>query len=304
MIAAFEIAFEGAQKVETTTTNQPIAQAIIGVDQLLTTGSRSLYGYLVDPEVDIRRNPEAALYSVDLGFRKNFGMSRRAVLAGVKEFIDPAESTVGVALGWQEGGEAGLLGLFQLLKAIAGRKVTHVSLGESDVTVSVQDEAFKISYHTYKLMRHLGVRGAIEQIAHVFRDESVTQVVVKDRATDKVTASIFRDEAKFFEMPEIDEVVLVDDVRTQALMLPSSSFRDDQIWTFFDGEQTIRARMGDKNFLRVIDNGVFRLNPDDILIVKLHVRTLQTVSGLVSDDEVVKVLDHRKPGKHLPVPGV
>ena len=303
MIAAFEILFKGAQKVETTTTNQPIAQAIIGVDQLLTTGSRSLYGYLVDPEVDIRRNLEAALYSVDLGFRKNFGMSRRAVLAGVKEFIDPAESTVGIALGWQEGGQAGLLGLFQLLKAIAGRKVTHVSLGESDVTVSVQDEAFKISYHTYKLMRHLGVRGAIEQIAHVFRDESVTQVVVKDRATGKVTASISRDEAKFFEMPEIDEVVLVDDVRTQALMLPSS-FRDDQIWTFFDGEQTIRARMGDKNFLRVIDNGVFRLNPDDILIVKLHVRTLQTVSGLVSDYEVVKVLDHRKPGKHLPVPGV
>ena len=31
MIAAFDIAFAGAQKVETTTTNQPLAQAIIGV---------------------------------------------------------------------------------------------------------------------------------------------------------------------------------------------------------------------------------------------------------------------------------
>lgn len=304
MIAAFDIAFVGAQKVETTTTNQPVAQAIIGVDQLLTTGSRALYGYLVDPEVDVRRFPLESLYSVDLGFRRNFGMSRRAVLAGVSEFIDPPSSTVGVALGWLEGQKEGELGLFQLLKAVAGRKVTNVSLGEDKVTVSVGEESFEVSYHTYKLMRHLGVRNAVEQFAGVFKDPSVTEVQVKDRVTGKVTVSITREEAAYFELPELDEVVLVDEVRTMALMLPSASFRDDQIWTFFDGEQTIRARMCDKNFLRIIDNAVFRLNADDILVVRMHVRTVQTVSGLVSDYEVVKVLDHRKPGKHLPVPGV
>ena len=87
-------------------------------------------------------------------------------------------------------------------------------------------------------------------------------------------------------------------------MLPTSNFRDDQIWTFFDGEQTIRARMADRDFLRVIDNGIFRLNADDILVVRLHIKTVQTPAGLVSDYEVSKVLDHRKPGKHLPIPGV
>ena len=90
MIAAFDIAFAGAQKVETTTTNQPLAQAIIGVDQLLTMGSRALYGYLIDPEVDVRRDPSLTAYSVDLGFRKNFGMARRAQLAGVAEFNQSA----------------------------------------------------------------------------------------------------------------------------------------------------------------------------------------------------------------------
>lgn len=305
MIAAFDIEFSGIRKVETTTTNQPVAQAIIGVDQLLTTGSRALYGYLVDPEVDVRRNPDEASYSVDLGFRKNFGMSRRASLAGVKEFIDPPERSVGVALGWlrAENGE-GLLGLFQLLKAIAGRTVTAVSLGDDDVTVCAGADSFHVSYHTYKLFRHIGVRKAVELMARVFKDPTVKELVIRDRTTGESLASVVRDEASYFYMPEIDEVVLVDHVVTQALMLPSSSFRDDQIWTFFDGEQTVRARMNDKDFLRVIDNGVFRLNADDVLIVRMHVRTLQTVAGLVSDYEVVKVLDHRKPGKHLPVPGV
>ena len=79
MIAAFDIAFAGAQKVETTTTNQPLAQAIIGVDQLLTMGSRALYGYLIDPEVDVRLDPSLTAYSVNLGFRKNFGTARREI---------------------------------------------------------------------------------------------------------------------------------------------------------------------------------------------------------------------------------
>ena len=119
-----------------------------------------------------------------------------------------------------------------------------------------------------------------------------------------MTVKLAREDAAFYAVPKEEEVVLVDDIHTRALMLPTSNFRDDQIWTFFDGEQTIRARMADKDFLRIIDNGVFRLNADDILIVNLHVKTVQTPAGLVSDYEVIRVLDHRKPGKHIPIPGV
>ncbi|MDY2867843.1 MAG: hypothetical protein SOT69_03850 [Mesosutterella sp.] len=302
MIAAFDIAFSGAQGVETTTTNQPLAQAIIGVDQLLTMGSRALYGYLVDPEIDVRRDLASAVYSVDLGFRKNFGMARRAQLAGVKEFIDPTEESVGLALGWLEGGQQ--MGLFQLLKATAGRKVSAVSLKEKSVCVYVGEDSFEVSYHTYKLFRHLGVRNAVEKIAGVFKDPNVSAVSIKDRKSGKVAFVMERSEAEFFIEPRPADVVLVDETVTRALMLPTSNFRDDQIWTFFDGEQTIRARMADKDFLRVIDNGIFRLNADDILVVKLHIKTVQTPAGLVSDYEVSKVLDHRKPGKHLPIPGV
>lgn len=302
MIAAFDIAFTGVQKVETTTNNQPLAQAIIGVDQLLTMGSRALYGYLVDPEIDVRRDLVSAVYSVDLGFRKNFGMARRAQLAGVKEFIDPTEVSVGLALGWLEG--SAQMGLFQLLKAMAGRKVSSVSLKEKSVFVYVGQESFEISYHTYKLFRHLGVRNAVEKIAAVFKDPNVSAISIKDRKNGKIVFTMERDEAEFFAEPRPADVILVDETVTRALMLPTSNFRDDQIWTFFDGEQTIRARMADKDFLRVIDNGIFRLNADDILVVKLHVKTAQTPAGLVSDYEVSKVLDHRKPGKHLPIPGV
>ncbi len=304
MIAAFDIAFAGAQKVETTTTNQPLAQAIIGVDQLLTMGSRALYGYLIDPEVDVRRDPSLTAYSVDLGFRKNFGMARRAQRAGVAEFINPPESSVGEALGWLETENTSLLGLFQLLKQIAGRRIDAVTLKDETVLITCGRDTYEVSTHTYKLFRHLGVREAVEQLAGVFKNPEVQAIEIRNRATGNVTVKLAREDADFYAVPKEEEVVLVDDIHTRALMLPTSNFRDDQIWTFFDGEQTIRARMADKDFLRIIDNGVFRLNADDILIVNLHVKTVQTPAGLVSDYEVIRVLDHRKPGKHIPIPGV
>ena len=148
------------------------------------------------------------------------------------------------------------------------------------------------------------MREAVEQLAGVFKNPEVQAIEIRNRATGNVTVKLAREDADFYAVPKEEEVVLVDDIHTRALMLPTSNFRDDQIWTFFDGEQTIRARMADKDFLRIIDNGVFRLNADDILIVNLHVKTVQTPAGLVSDYEVIRVLDDRKPGKHIPIPGV
>ena len=59
-----------------------------------------------------------------------------------------------------------------------------------------------------------------------------------------------------------------------------------------------------QDFLRIIDNGVFALKPGEILVVKMHVVTTETPTGLVSTYEIVHVLDHRKPNRHIPMPGV
>lgn len=105
-------------------------------------------------------------------------------------------------------------------------------------------------------------------------------------------------------MPEPRDVLLVDETRTMALALAAPVFCNDRFWTFVDGAQTIRARMCDKAFLNIIDNGVFALKPGEILVVNMHVTTVQTPEGLKSTYDIVRVVDHRKPGRHLPMPGV
>ena len=57
--------------------------------------------------------------------------------------------------------------------------------------------------------------------------------------------------------------------------------------------------------LHTIDSGVFGLRPGEILIVNMHVTTVQSVSeGLRSTYDIIRVIDHRKPGKHILIPGI
>ena len=303
MIEVFDIAFDGVQNARPTTTNKAVSEGIIGTDSMLSAATSAIYGHLVEPEIDIRRQPDGTTYSIDLGFRRNFGMARRAQLSGVPALMDPSAEVVVAALGWKPC-KSGRIGLFQLLAALKGRPLEEVSLKEECVLIEAGGESYEVDIATYQLMRHAATREAIDQMVSAFEDPAVSKIEIRARGADKPVIEIERKDAASFAMPAVQEVVLVDEIHRQALQLPNSTFRDDQIWTFFDGEQTIRARMEDADFLRVIDHGVFRLNAGDIPVVNMHVCTKQTPSGLVSDYEVVRVLDVRKPGKHVLVPGV
>ena len=54
-LTSFDLTLEGTLHEGTTSEDSAVARAIIGVDELLTSAARALYGYLGDPEVDVRR---------------------------------------------------------------------------------------------------------------------------------------------------------------------------------------------------------------------------------------------------------
>ena len=101
-LAAFDLTLEGALHQGTTSEDSAVSKTIIGMDRLLTNATRALYGYLVDPEVDVRRKDKAGAYEIDLGFRSNFGMARRAWLSGQSRYENPQPAAVMRALGWYQ----------------------------------------------------------------------------------------------------------------------------------------------------------------------------------------------------------
>ena len=313
-LTSFDLTLEGSLHAATTSEDSAVARAIIGVDTLLTSASRALYGYLGDPEVDVRRKETTGVYEIDLGFRSNIGMARRANLSGVSRYENPDPASVMRALGWypqdlaepteadQE--EGTMRGLVPFLIAVAGRRFDRIYLVGNTVDVEVGDDVYHITNDAYRLLRHLDVRKGLADIASALKSAEVSRIVISERATGNVIMTLLPQHFEALRLPEIKEEVLYDETRTMALALAAPVFRNDDCWSFSDGCQTIRAQMRDADFLRVIDNGVFALKPGEILVVKMHVITTETPSGLVSIYEIVRVMDHRKPAHHIPMPGV
>lgn len=314
-LATFDITFEGTHALQTTSQNAALSGAIIALDRLLTSATRAIYGHLVDPEVDVRRTDVPGLYEVDLGFRLNFGMARRATLSGVARYSDPQPAVVMRALGWtlrdlatprEESREEGTVdGMVPLLLALAGRRIDRLFLVGSQVDIEAGDSLFHMENDAYRLLRHREVRESLAQFAEALRDPAITKIVLTDRKTGELLGKIEPAQVGDFALPGAEPVLLVDEVRTMALQLTAPTFRQEGFWTFTNGARTICAEMADADFLRVIDNGIFAAKPGEILIVNMHVETVQRVDGtLRTRYTVVRVVDHRKPAHHLPMPGI
>lgn len=200
--------------------------------------------------------------------------------------------------------EERVAGLFPLLDALGGRPIDRLYLVGDQVDFECGDNVYHASYGAYCLLRHIGVRQSVALIAEALRQPHMRGFKVMDRASGDVLGSQLPSQALSLAIPEQTQAVLVDEVRTMALALKSPVFRNRNGWVFSDGAQELNAVMADPEFLRIIDNGVFHLKGGDILVANVRVRTVQNAQGLHTTFEVLKVVDHRKPGRHLPMPGI
>ncbi len=297
-----------------TSLNHPVSEAIIGLDSLLTHATTALYGDIVDPEVDVRRTETPGRYEVDLGFRSNVGMARRADLSALPMFTDPQPAVVMQALGLfardlATPAEADMRpgfvdGALPLLLELAGRDVVQVFfVGESVDIRPSSGSTLHVTRAAYQLFRDVQVRKGLAALGEALTDSAVTGISVIDRASGNVICSLSASGIQYLRMPQTGDVILSDTVTPVALELVGPVFRAGEHWIFTDGAQTLRIRMCDEQFLKVVDNGIFTLEPGMILIVNLRVRTEQKGRHLVSDYSIIKVVDLRNPATQLPMPG-
>ena len=314
-LATIDIIFEGMSAGCATSLNHSVAEAIIGLDSLLTHASSALYGSIVDPEVDVRRTDSPGRYEVDLGFRSNIGMARRADLSALPMFTGPDPQFVMKALGLaahdlvsrseESLSTVDVDGALELILALAGREVSQVFfVGESvDVRAGTWG-LFHVSRACYQLFSNIEVRRGFAALGKALADPAVTGIRIVDRASGADVCTLTASEIEHLRMPQSRDVKLNDAVVTVALQLAGPVFRTDEGWLFTDGCQSIRAKMCDETFLRVVDNGILPIEPGMILIANMRVQSSQIGGRLVSDCSIMKVLDLRDPKAHIPMPGV
>ncbi len=312
-LAVFDVSFKGLLKSGATAEDHHVAEAVIGIDTVLTSSAQELYGRIVDSEIDIRRAPGSDLFEVDFGFGINLGMARRAQLAQDPLLMDPQPMVVIEALGLRprdladtptsDVDDGTLDGLFPLLIAIGGREINRVDLLGRMVDINCGDDVYHVSYYTYRLLRNRAVRRAIAALADSLKDIKLQRIVFTSRTTGEVILELDSRHIVSLSMPAEKEVLLVDEVRTMALSLLAPVYGREAAWTFSTGSQTLRINMRDEHFSALVDNGVFSLYPGDVLIANVRITTKQTAQGLSSEYNVLRVVDMRWPNRHIALPG-
>ena len=155
---------------------------------------------------------------------------------------------------------------------------------------------FHVSRACYQLFSNIEVRRGFAALGKALADPAVTGIRIVDRASGADVCTLTASEIEHLRMPQSRDVKLNDAVVTVALVMYG--------WLFTDGCQSIRAKMCDETFLRVVDNGILPIEPGMILIANMRVQSSQIGGRLVSDCSIMKVLDLRDPKAHIPMPGV
>ena len=313
-LAVFDVSFKGVLQSGTTVDDRYVSESVVGIDTILTASARELYGRIVDPEIDIRRDPGSDLFEVDYGFGINLGMARRATLSGDAFLMDPQPMVIVDALGLrphdlgdpvESDRENGTIdGLLPLLLAVGGREIDRVDLLGQVVDVKCGNDVFHVSYYTYRLFRNRAVRRAVAAFADALKNPKLQRIVFSSRETGETILELDSRHILSLSMPAENDVLLFDEVRTMALSLRAPVYGRDTAWVFSTGSQVISVKMQDERFQALVDNGVFSLYPGDILIVNMRITTRQTSKGLFSDYAVLKVIDMRWPNRHIAMPGV
>jgi hypothetical protein len=315
-LAVFNLDFRGLPHREATSANPAVAHAVIGIDTLLTEASKALFGRVVEPEIDVRAAEGTGDFEVDLGFRVDYGKAQCAALAGQPFYADPDPRVVLTALGFvkieRTPEQTAVLpegwcdGLTDLLMHLGGRQPERVFLMGRYVDIDAgHEERYVVSQNTYELYKNRRVREGMQALAGALTDSQIAEITVSERETEEVIFTLTAAHVSVFTLNELEDVLLGEKVRTMALTLEAPVFRNAQCWFFNNGLQHIQAVMCDREFLSLVDSGIFELRPGDVLVANVRVKTRHRLAeGLSSSYEVVRVLDTRRPDTDILVPGL
>ena len=310
-LAVFNLEFRGLPHREATSANPAVAHAVIGIDTLLTQASKVLFGRVVEPEIDVRAGD-----GTGEGFRVDAGKAHCAALAGESFYADPQPDVVLRALGFvainRTPEELAALsegwcdGLVALMLRLGGRQPEKIYLTGKNVDIDVgHEERYVVDKATYELFKNRKVRAGLKALVDALADNEIAEINVSERDAQEPVFVLQPGHINAFSVGEPQEVLLLEKVRTMALTLQAPIFRNAQAWFFNNGLQHIQATMGDKDFLSLIDSGIFDLQSGDVLVANVRVRTLHRRDvGLVSTYEVVGVLDIRRANTDILMPGI
>lgn len=196
--------------------------------------------------------------------------------------------------------------LIGFIKWLKNRKIKQVNLLESGLVKVVLDEdSIEIEKRILDLYRNSKIRKALETaISKPLEKDGIDSFACAEGMPNENMPffSITKEERNCFIIPEIADETLKELEYEAHLQALSIAFQEDNKWRFTDGTNKFYAEVKDSIFLHKIQNNDIAFRKDDLLRVLLLMKQRLTGSGLKSEYQILKVLEHRSAARQLELP--
>jgi hypothetical protein len=158
-------------------------------------------------------------------------------------------------------------------------------------------QVFIANKQTIALAENKEVREQAAKAVSTLEHNGINSLSVLSEGHENV--QITPDEVRYFDLPEVEDEQLKNDVREMTLQIISLSFKEDNKWRVTDGAEPFSAAIEDTDFLKQVANDELSFAKHDYLICRVRERQFSTNKGLKKELTIERVLEHKPAPKQM-----
>lgn len=291
-IAEFKIAYDGDALRSHLMDVRSLAPALLAFGNLFDEANRVLNGSKTSVRLQVKATAPG---SFDISF-----LLDQSIITQVTSFLTGEKVTAVVnllgLLGFGAGAGITFLSLVRRLKGQRPSRVTDLKNGQ--IQIEFGADSFVVPIELMRLYQDIAVRKATEEILAPLRNDGIDVFRVID-SQSAIIETIVKEEIYFFDLPALEDEVILDIQHEAAYSIVSLAFKEDNKWRLYDGSGTISVILSDDDFRYKVDNNLVAFSKGDILICVVRTIQYRTNSGLKTEYEVLKVKEHRPAARQL-----
>lgn len=282
----FKISYGGPAVENGTMDVSDLAPALLAVGEIFREINKELNGERAEVKTNVVAVKEGC-FDVILGVDQT--LIQQAI-----DFLNSEEVAAALKLKALLFGTGGLIWFYKRLR---GRDPKNVeSLGKNKVRIVIdENDSIEISTNIRVLSQNPHIRQAIEKlISSPLKSEGIESFKISDQNNEE---TIEKEEAPYFEYKILDGKTIHDNTIEKTFSIVALSFKPNNKWRLFDGENIFGALINDQKFLEEVATGEKRFAKDDILVCQFRMKQTIEDSKLKTEYSVEKVIDHRNTPK-------
>jgi len=293
--ASFKVIYSGPALEAGSMDVRELAPALLAFGSLLEESNRVLNGPDVSISVRVKHFKDG---SFGVSFDVIQKIADQIVGLFTSEQITAALNLIKI-LGLAGGG-AGLWKLIKFARGRAPQTATEITNNNIQITFEGDNNIIEVDKKVFNLYQDVKVRKAISSAVQPLKKDGIEKIELK--SDGGVVESAGKEEADYFQVPEVGEQLIKESEREAVFAIQSLSFKEENKWRLSDGANTFLVKISDPDFLRKVDENYVSFSKGDFLTVTLVTRSWDTAEGLKTDYEVTKIIEHKSAAKQLYLP--